>query len=185
MCYFSVHNYRTMLHSADILVLLKLMAAGRAPALSVRKLEQELGLPKSSVANSLRRLNQAHLLMGDRRERRLSKLALLELLTHSIRYLFPSEIGGWVLGLPTAYSIKELAEELMPEGDPIVMPLAEGPQRGRSLEPIHPLAPIAAARDPRLHLLLALVDALRIGQARERKLAAQRLKQCLDEETLK
>jgi hypothetical protein len=66
----------------------------------------------------------------------------------SARYLFPSDIGGWVLGLPTAYSIKELADGLMPEGDPVVMPLSEGPERGRALEPIHPLAPLAAARDP-------------------------------------
>lgn len=72
----------------------------------------------------------------------------------------------------------------MSTGDPVVMPLAEGPERGRSLAPIHPLAPIAAAHDPRLYLLLALIDAIRIGRARERKLAAQRLKNCLNEEPL-
>ncbi len=172
-----------MLLSSDFLVLLKLAASGD-PSRSVRKLEEELGLPKSSVASSIRRLEQAHLLIGARRSRVLAKLAVVELLTHSARYLFPAEVGGWVLGLPTAHSVSELADELMPEGDPVVMPLPEGPLRGRSLAPIHPLAPPAAARDPRLHRLLALLDALRIGRARERQLAARRLKRCLDEAPL-
>lgn len=172
-----------MLQPSDFLVLLKLVASGH-PSRPVRKLELDLGLPKSSVASSIRRLEQAHLLLGVRRSRTLAKLAILELLSHSARYLFPAEVGGWVLGLPTAHSMRELADQLMPEGDPVVMPLPEGPQRGRALAPIHPLAPAAAARDPRLHLLLALLDALRIGRARERQLAAQRLKRCLDEAPL-
>lgn len=53
----------------------------------------------------------------------------------------------------------------------IVWPHPEGEIRGESLEPLYPSVVDAARRDSALHESLALVDALRIGRARERKLA--------------
>ena len=58
---------------------------------------------------------------------------------------------------------------------PLLWPLPEGQQRGVSLEPLHKNAPAAALRDPFLYEMLALIDALREGRARERKLAEQEL----------
>jgi hypothetical protein len=55
----------------------------------------------------------------------------------------------------------------------------EGSVRGESIEPLYPSAPRAAREDPKLYELLALVDALRIGRARERKLAEALLRQRL------
>jgi hypothetical protein len=46
---------------------------------------------------------------------------------------------------------------------------------GRAVAPLYRSAPLAAAEDPRLHELLALVDALRVGRARERTLAREEL----------
>jgi hypothetical protein len=56
---------------------------------------------------------------------------------------------------------------------PIVWPHPEGTVRGESLEPLYPSAVDAARRDDALYESLALVDALRIGRARERKLAVE------------
>ena len=53
----------------------------------------------------------------------------------------------------------------------IVWPHPEGEVRGESLEPLYPSVVEAARRDQELYECLALVDALRIGRARERKLA--------------
>ena len=53
----------------------------------------------------------------------------------------------------------------------IVWPHPEGDVRGESLEPLYPSAVDAARRDQVLYECLALVDALRIGRAREKKLA--------------
>lgn len=161
--------------STDILVALKI-AAGQDQPFSARSLARDLGISKSATASSLGQLRRAGLVVGGR----LSRISLQELLVHGARYIFPPQVGGWVLGLPTAYSYEEIAGQLTPGGDPLVMPLAEGPQRGRSLSPIHPRAPQAAARDPHLHRLLALVDTLRIGRARERAIAARGLKTWLD-----
>jgi hypothetical protein len=48
------------------------------------------------------------------------------------------------------------------------------------LKPLHPAVPDAARRDNRLWELLALVDAIRIGNARERNLAGRELKKRLN-----
>jgi len=56
-----------------------------------------------------------------------------------------------------------------------VWPYAEGAIRGEEFEPLYPSVPFAAQRDPKLYELLALVDAIRDGRARERSLAAKEL----------
>ena len=47
--------------------------------------------------------------------------------------------------------------------------------RGYSLTPLYPSVPAAAVRDAKLYELLALVDAIRDGRARERSLAAKEI----------
>ena len=46
--------------------------------------------------------------------------------------------------------------------------------------PLHPCVPGAALRDALLYELLALFDALRVGRARERGMAATRLQALID-----
>ncbi len=48
--------------------------------------------------------------------------------------------------------------------------------RGHSILPLYPSVPEAALKDEKLYELLALVDALRIGRAREKELAVVELK---------
>ena len=166
------------LRPVDVLVVLKLVALGRASA-SVRELAGGLGISKSSVALSLGRLRGLGLLKGDGEETRVVKLQLRECLEHAVRWISPGSIGDWELGLPTAHAASPLADKLRGDDDPVVMPLAHGPMRGRAVSPIHPQAPFAAQRDPKLHGLLALVDALRIGRARDRSVAVMELRACL------
>ena len=80
------------------------------------------------------------------------------------------------LGLPTAHAAGPLAGKLVGDADPLVMPLAHGPMRGRAVTPLHALAPEAAAKDARLHHLLSLMDVFRIGRARDRQVAAAELR---------
>ena len=54
-----------------------------------------------------------------------------------------------------------------------------------ALEPLYKTAPAAALRDPTLYELLALVDAIRDGRARERKIAEQELISRLRSENVK
>jgi hypothetical protein len=56
-----------------------------------------------------------------------------------------------------------------------VWPSADGAVRGLTLEPLHKAAPKAARQDPVLYELLALIDALRDGRARELQLEEREL----------
>jgi DNA-binding Lrp family transcriptional regulator len=165
------------LQAIDVLVILKLAAIGR-PDAPVRLLAEELGLSKSAVALSVRRLEALRLLRGEGDGRRINKLALRHCLEYAIRWIAPAEVGGSRVGLLTAHSAPALASRFVGE-DPVVIPLPHGPSRGRAVTPLHPLAPRAAARDPKLHALLALVDAFRIGGARDREVASAELQACL------
>jgi DNA-binding MarR family transcriptional regulator len=161
---------------ADVLVAMK-VAAHPDDSASVRQLGDELGMSKSAVAYSLRRLHALDLVKE--REgggRRINKLTMRDLLENAVRWIAPARVGDFELGLPTAHSAEVLARNLMGDADPLVMPLAHGPARGRAVSPLHRLAPRAAAKDAQLHRLLAVVDALRIGRARDRKVAAAELR---------
>ncbi len=55
-------------------------------------------------------------------------------------------------------------------------PDSDGDQRGMALSPIYASVPLAARQDPELYELLALVDAIRAGNSRERKVAEEEFK---------
>jgi hypothetical protein len=101
---------------------------------------------------------------------------LLELLVHGLKYAFPPERGGVTRGVPTAHSANVFAGRIAATGnDALVWPYAKGSTRGESLAPLYKTAPQAALNDPKLYDALALVDAIRIGNARERGLAVKML----------
>lgn len=163
----------------DLLVVMKLAAHAGEPS-SIRLLEEELRLSKSAVANSLQRLRGVGLVKdGPSHDRRVNKLLLRDCLENAARWIAPASVWDFELGLPTAHATESFRRQLTGDEDPVVMPLPHGPVRGRAVTPLHALAPAAAARDPKLYRLLAIVDALRIGRARDRKLAVAELRACL------
>ncbi|MDD5307037.1 MAG: MarR family transcriptional regulator [Deltaproteobacteria bacterium] len=105
---------------------------------------------------------------------------LLEFLVHGVGYAFPAEHGGVTRGMPTAHSAPVLASEMSGSSEaPCVWPDPEGRARGEALRPLYRTVPRAARNDPRLYDALALVDALRAGNARERTLAAKLLRKLI------
>lgn len=99
------------------------------------------------------------------------KAALCEFLVHGLRYAFPAERSGVTRGVPTSYAAPPLKAHFGHGELPPVWPHPEGTARGEGLAPLYKSAPSAALRDARLYGWLALVDAVRAGRARERKLA--------------
>jgi DNA-binding Lrp family transcriptional regulator len=161
-----------MMKPQDIVVLLKLVAAPRDWTFNALALE--LGMSPSEVHAAVSRMAAAGLLDAATRQPR--RPALLEFLTHGVQYVFPPERGGITRGLPTAHAAPPLAARMAAGGDPVpVWPDAEGEVRGEAFQPLYRSVPQAARRDPALYELLALVDALRGGRARERKLAREEL----------
>ena len=152
------------------------------PDRSFADLASELGMSASEVHASCSRLTEARLLEpGSRRVRR---KALFEFLHYGVPYVFPAQLGELTRGIPTAWAAPVMtcksssAEPVIP-----VWPDPDGVQSGAAVEPLYRSVPLAAKANPALYDLLALVDALRIGRARERKLAEQELAQRLSHES--
>jgi hypothetical protein len=100
---------------------------------------------------------------------------LAEFAVHGAKYAFPPERLPVSLGVPTSHSAPAFAGIFAPGSDDWVWPHPHGTVRGQGLEPIHPSVPFAAMQDAKLYEMLALFDALRVGRARERGMAAKRL----------
>jgi hypothetical protein len=183
-----------MLRPHDVLVLLKL-CVGQDGQLRQMDLARTLGLSQSEITKSLDRM----LLCGlyndaaawvtpdgtamvppvNSRRRGLGRVHrpnLLELLVHGIKYVIPARLGGATRGFRTAWGMAPLAQKIVSNDDNLpVWPDAHGPAWGPAVEPISPSVPFAAGQDPALYELLALVDAIRLGRTRERKIAAELL----------
>ncbi|SDE99804.1 hypothetical protein SAMN05444167_1073 [Terriglobus roseus] len=155
------------------------MLAKGKPTLS-KDLARELFLSPSEVSKSLQRSREAGLLHTDDRAKRVNRPALLELLLHGFKYVFPAQKGGLTRGIPTGTSVEPLSAAFPPSSElPAVWPYAYGTVRGLSLSPLYKGAPQAALLDKDLYSLLALCDAIRDGRARERNLAGSMLKEAL------
>lgn len=156
----------------DLVILLKkLTPKGRE--LSVRKLAEELGMSASSVSESLERSKQAQLI--DRNKKRVNLLALQEFLIHGLAYVFPAQAGRVGRGVPTYVSASPLKEQLAANADAYVWHDVHGTARGQQIEPLYPSVPEAVQRDEELYELLVIVDALRMGRAREKEIAVNEL----------
>ena len=157
----------------DLVVLLKVLALGKKPWRHL-ELAYELGMSQSEVSSALERARRLGLL--DAAKKRVQKPALKEFLKYALKFMFPAEPGPLVRGLPTAHSAPPLSDKIVSkESDKYVWPYPEGSARGQAVEPLYPSVPEAAKKDPKLHQLLALVDALRVGRAREQALAINEL----------
>lgn len=162
------------LKSQDLLVLLWLVAHGGDPW-SYAHVAAALRMSSAEVHAALKRAAHAGLYSSG--ERRPVRAALREFLVHGARYAFAPQRLGVTRGLPTSHAAPALAGRLAagPDDLPLVWPHAEGQVRGEGLEPLYRSAPDAALADPRLYHLLALLDAVRVGRARERKIAVELL----------
>lgn len=158
----------------DIVVLFKIVSKKDA---SWRQLDlaHELEISPSEIAISLERARESRLI--DPSKKKVFKSALVEFLKHGVQYVYPAEPGAFVRGTPTAHSALPLSKTMVSssDNDVYVWPDAEGSVRGQAIEPLYPTVPAAVKKDPQLHEYLALVDAIRVGRAREKKLAAEEL----------
>ena len=78
--------------------------------------------------------------------------------------------------MPIGYAAQPLRELIVqPDDPPPVWPDPEGQVRGYEFSPLYNSVPRACKIDLKLYELLALVDAIRDGRARERKIAIKEI----------
>lgn len=160
------------LKSQDIVVLLGKVASPSSSN-TFESLGNDLLLSASQVHRSVTRCVQAGLATKDQSGSWNVLIdPLFEFLVHGVKYAFYPVQGAPRRGIATGVGVEPLRSELLLAEDQIsVWAHPEGDRRGPSLEPLCKSAPDAARRNPDLHVLLSLVDALRIGRSRERALA--------------
>lgn len=166
-----------ILKPQDVVVVLKLSVLGPG-VWTYQQLSIQLFMSQSEVHAAVRRAVGARLMsdsgIGTGRPVR---AALLEFLLHGVQYAYPPDLGSLTRGMPTGYAAPPLSKAILGSSEPPpVWPYAEGSVRGIAFEPLYPTVPQAAAQDQKLYELLALVDAIRGGRARERNLASMELK---------
>ena len=172
-----ISNKQTVLKPQDLYVLLALLGRGGG-SVGYPELSEQTGLAVSAVHSALKRAAVAQLVMFQERRPVVLKTQLREFLLYGAKYVFPPVWGSLTRGVPTGYAAAPLSEVIAPSGDPVpVWPHPKGSARGLSLIPLYPGVPAAALKDDRLYAILALFDALRSGQARERAAAKNLLEE--------
>ena len=166
-----------MVKDADIYVLVGLLA--RNEQWSYRSLAERLRVPHPVVQRALARAKEADLYLPDRRE--VHRPHFEEFAIHALRFVAPAQLGPLVPGVPAAWAAEPMASAIRSSGEePLpVWPFAKGRVRGQAIEPLHPAAPEAVEDWPELGELLALLDSLRAGDARVRKVAGDLLSEQL------
>lgn len=163
-----------MLLPLDIVVAVKLATLKEAPTYA--HLAHSLGISASQAHVAVGRCVESHLVHAD--SKRVIKASLLEFLEHGVRYMLPGKLGPEMRGIATSFSARPLNNEISAQ-EVIVWPHPEGDLRGTSLEPVYKIVPDVARKDPEFHSIMALIDAIRIGRARERSLAKSLLRELL------
>lgn len=172
-------NRQWVLKPQDLAVALKFVTLGES-RLSYAELAKRLRLSQFEAHAAVQRLMAARLMVDMGEGLRPVMAALRSFVLHGAVYCYPAVRGEVTIGFPTAYAVSPLKDlVLFSQEMPPVWPHPEGTARGTALLPLYEKLPLAALDDPKLYELLALFDALRMGQARERELATKLLEERL------
>jgi hypothetical protein len=145
------------------------------------ELANDLQISASTAHQAVRRLVYAGLANDTpSASRRVNVAALLEFLEHGIRYAFPAQRKPPRRGIPTAHAAPALQAEMDTDEDPVVWPTARGTVVGAAIDPLLESAVELPLRCPAVYDLLTLIDAVRVGTARDREIASRTLTERLE-----
>jgi len=163
---------QVMMRPHDIVVLLKIASYDDKPWFQ-KPMAEELMISQSELSKSISRSSYGGLI--DENGKKVRRLSLMDFLEKGVLYAFPQRPGALVRGVPTSHSALPL-KEMISSQESYVWPSAKGKVRGQAVIPLYKLAPEAALKDSKLYEMLSLIDAIRVGHIRERKLAVEELK---------
>lgn len=168
-----------MLKPQDIVIVMKILAKGNE-SWSQPLIAMEIGMSVSEVNSGIKRALASGLLRIKNKKATPVKVAVEEFLIYGLKYVFPIERGEPTRGLPTGYAAKVFENQFAKSDElPPVWPDAEGVIKGYAVKPLYKSVPFAAKQDQKLYNLLAIIDVLRSGRAREVQLAKKMLHELL------
>src|SRR5581483_4039468 len=168
-----------VLKPQDLAVALKLVSL-QGEQMAYAALAKLMRLSPFEVHAAVQRLIAARLVTKHAGPIRPILAALRAFVISGAPYAYPPVRGEATIGFPTSHAVPPLSEQIQPSAEsPPVWPHPGGTTRGQAVLPLYENLPLAAVDDARLYELLALFDALRMGQARERELAKKLLEERL------
>lgn len=160
-----------VLKPQDLAIALKLVAL-KGQWLPYAVLAEAMRMSRFEAHAAIQRLTAARLVIEIEGPPQPVLAALRPFVIFGAPYAYPAVRGETTIGFPTAHGVAPLKDLMAARNEPSpVWPHPEGIARGPALLPLYESLPLAAMDDPVLYELLALFDALRAGQARERELA--------------
>ena len=160
----------------DIAVLLKIIALQTDNWRNI-DIANALHISPSEISEALNRCRIARLI--DNKKRHVFMNAFNEFLVYGLKYVFPTEPGAIVRGVPTAHSASPIKEHISSGTDVYVWPYSKGNTRGQAIEPLYQSIPEAVQEDKLFYELMAIVDTFRVGRAREINIATIELEKRL------
>jgi len=151
----------------DIVILLKIVLLGNQEW-QFQDLARSVYISGAEVSESLHRSSFAGLI--DNSRKKVQRVSLLEFLKFGFSYVFPQAPGALTRGTATAHSHPLLKNHIISSTD-YVWPNFDGNDYGQTIEPLYPNQIKAIKDDPKLYDALAMLDAIRVGKVREKKLA--------------
>jgi predicted transcriptional regulator len=159
----------------DVVLLLKILIISEKEW-NYRYLASQLFMSISEISESLNRSHVAGLV--DISKKKIHRQSLMEFVQYGLRYVFPQVPGTMVTGVTTAHS-HPFYRELFAGETVYVWPFDNGDERGLAIQPLYKTAPEAAQHDALFYKLLAGIDILRVGRAREVTVALDELKKVI------
>lgn len=159
--------------------------------LSLRGIGSSLGISKTEISTSLKRCVDSRLLVLYDSENNgllslnednwhVNKKALFDLIKYAVPYFFPVKQSGLNFGLATGFSAPILAKELTSGGtNPYVWASEYGTIYGQSIEPLYKTVPFASINDQFVYDSFSLIDAYRMGKAREKDIALRLIEEII------
>lgn len=160
----------------DIVVLLKILSMKNNVWRNI-DIANALQISPSEVSEALNRCKIARLI--DNKKRSVHINAFKEFLIYGLKYVFPTEPGAIVKGIPTAHSASPIKEHISSGEDVYVWPYAKGNKRGQALEPLYKTIAASVQNDKLFYELLVIIDTIRVGRVREINFAVEELKKRL------
>ena len=160
----------------DIAVLLKIVSIKNDAWRNI-DIANDIHISPSEVSEALNRCKIARLI--DSKKRSVHINSLKEFLLYGLKYVFPVEPGPIVKGIPTAHSAYPINKHIVSGSDVYVWQYSQGHLRGQAIEPLYKSLPAAIQNAPLFYELLVIVDTIRVGRAREIKVAIEELEKRL------
>ena len=159
----------------DIVILCKIICNGDNHWQN-KDLAKALHISPSEISESLNRSMLAGMINDEKKK--VLRQSFLEFILHGFHYVFPALPGSMTNGIYTAQSHPWMSKQFRAEMK-YVWPHPRGEVRGLAIEPLYPAVVYAVENDDQLYKMLALMDVLRVGRARELKVAVSELEKMI------